>query len=485
MNVLCVYSLTTYSLKKELYSPGDIPFGISYIATVLKQAGHNVKLVVITPTTKLEEKFTNIFKNFPPDLVCLTSVSSQMPLIRKTGDAIRKTAPDTFIIMGGVHPTLNPDDVISTDFVDAVCVGEGEDAVIELSEQLQSGMKPSGIGNLWIKNRSTGEIEKNPQRPFRKDLDSLPFIDREMWEPYISNKKDVLYTVLAGRGCPNRCTYCSNHALARVAKGKYVRFRSPDNIIEEIRQLVEHDPGVETVFFEIETLGASLNYTYELLSKVAEFNRTLEKPLKFGTNLALNAQIKHNERLLKAFKEANLVFFRIGLESGSERIRREVLNRPRYYNHDLIEFCHMARQFDIKYTINILIGLPGETPEDFRETIRVTRKCKPTFGVAVNIFYPYPGTRLHQICAEQNLITEKADKTVSERTGTILYMPYFPPWQIKKEFILFYFKIHRGMKPWSDIAAKTLRYTVDAFPGIKRAISGLVHLTTIFSRNHS
>lgn len=481
MNILCVYSLTTYSLKKELYSPGDIPFGISYVATVLKQSGHNVKLVVITPTTKLEKKFKDIFKGFHTDMVCLTSVSSQMPLIRKIGYAIRKAAPRTFIVMGGVHPTLNPDDTISADFVDAVCVGEGEEAVIELSEQLQAGTAPSGIKNLWIKNHSTGQIQKNPQRPFRKDLDSLPFIDREMWEPYISNKKGVLYTVLAGRGCPNRCTYCSNHALARVAKGKYVRFRSPDNIIEEIRQLVERDPNVKTVFFEIETLGASLNYTYELLSKVAEFNRGLEKPLRFGTNLALNAQIKHNKRLLKAFREANLDFFRIGLESGSERIRREVLNRPKYNNHDLIEFCRMARKFDIKYTINILIGLPGETPEDFRETIRVTRECKPTFGVSVNIFYPYPGTRLHQVCMDQNLITKKTGRILSERTGTVLYMPCFPPWQIKKEFILFYYKVHRGMKPWGDIASKTLRYTVDAFPVVKRSISKAVHMAASLS----
>ena len=474
MNILCVYSLTTYSLKKELYSPGDIPFGISYIATVLKKAGHNVKLVVVTPTTKLDQKFKELFKEFYPDLVCLTSVSSQMPLIKKAGAAIRRAAPSAFILLGGVHPTLNPKETVTLDFVDAVCVGEGEEAVIELSEQIEAGKGPSGIKNLWIK-RPDGEIEKNPQRPFRKDLDSLPFIDREMWEPYISNKKDVLYTVLAGRGCPNRCTYCSNHALARVTKGKYVRFRSPDNIIEEIRQLVATDPDVETVFFEIETLGASLDYTYELLSKVAEFNRTLKKPLRYGTNLALNAQIKHNKRLLKAFKEANLDFFRIGLESGSERIRREVLNRPRYYNSDLIEFCRMAREFDIKYTINILIGLPGETPEDFQETIRVTRACRPTYGVSVNIFYPYPGTRLHQVCLEQNLITDKAGKILSERTGTILYMPYFPPWQIKKEFILFYYKVHKGYMPWTDIAARTIRYAADAFPGVKRTISRAVH----------
>ncbi len=483
MKVLCVYSLTTYSLKRELYSPGDIPFGISYIATVLKRAGHDVRLVVLTPTTKLQKKFSHLFQEFRPDLICITSVSSQLPLIKKAGAVLRQTAPHAFIIMGGVHTTLNPDEVINFDFVDAICIGEGEEAIIQLAEQLEKGVHPTRIQNLWIKRpHSDSGIERNPPSPFRKDLDSLPFIDREMWDPFISHKKGMIYTVLAGRGCPNRCTYCSNHALARIADGKYVRFRSPENIIQEISQLVRKDPMVETVFFEIETLGANLDYTYELLSKVARFNRSLERPLKFGTNLALNAHIKNNTRLLKAFKAANLDFFRIGLESGSERIRREVLNRPRYCNHDLVEFCRMARRLGIKYTINVLIGLPGETPEDFQKTIRVTRACKPTYGVSANIFYPYPGTRLHQICVEQQIVTEKAAHSLFERTDTVLYMPYFPPWKIRKEFILFYYNVFKGRKPWTDIAEKTLRYTLDSFPSVKRNISRLVHLAVSLAR---
>ncbi len=483
MNVLCIYSLTTYSLKKELYSPGDIPFGISYIATVLKKAGHNVKLVVLTPTTKLQKKFSRLFQNFPPDLICLTSVSSQLPLIKKAGSVLRQMVPKAFIIMGGVHTTLNPDEVIAFDFVDAICIGEGEEAVIQLAEQIENGIHPSCIQNLWIKKtHSESDIEKNPLRPFRKDLDSLPFIDREMWEPFISNKKGMIYTVLAGRGCPNRCTYCSNHALARITNGKYVRFRSPENIIAEIDELVRKDPLVETVFFEIETLGANLDYTYELLSKVARFNASLQRPLRFGTNLALNTHIKNNARLLKAFKEANLIFFRIGLESGSEKIRREVLKRPRYRNNDLIEFCRMARKMGIKYTINILIGLPGETPEDFQKTIEVTRACKPTYGIAANIFYPYPGTELHQVCIERQLITPKAAHSFYERTDTVLYMPYFPPWKIRKEFILSYYNVFKGRKPWSDIAARTLRYSLDSFPSAKRNISRLVHLAASLIR---
>ncbi len=475
MNIVCVYSLTTYSLKKELYSPGDIPFGISYIATILKQAGHNVKLIVITPTTPLHQELQALIKDFQPDLFCLTAVSTQIPIIKKVGETIRRIDDRGFIILGGAHPTLNPKEVISYNFVDAVCIGEGEKAIIELTRQLEAGSVPAEIPNLWIKNHQTGMIEENSRLPFFTDLDSLPFIDREMWEPFISNKKNVLYTVLAGRGCPNRCTYCSNHALARITNGRYVRFRSPENIIEEIKALIARDSNVETIFLETETLGANLKYTYQLLEELTAFNNSLPKPLKFGTNLALNRQIKNNRRLLQTFKDANLDFFRIGLESGSEKVRREVLRRPKYYNEDLIEFCRLARELGVKYTINLLIGLPGETCADFQETVEVTRKCRPTYGVSVNIFFPYPGTRLFEVCKERNLLSSEFHTAVSERTGTVLNLPGFSPWQIKKEFILFYYKVHKGYKPWSDIAAKTARYAIDAFPPLKRFLSKTVH----------
>ena len=152
-----------------------------------------------------------------------------------------------------------------------------------------------------------------------------------------------------------------------------------------------------------------------------------------------------------------------------------MLNRPNYYNDDLIEFCRLSREYDIKYTINLLIGLPGETREDFQETVDITRKCRPTFGVSVNVFFPYPGTKLFKVCQEQNLLSSEAQTTYFERTGTVLNLPGFSPWQVKKEYILFYYKVYKGYKPWTNIALETLRYTVDAFPPVKRFFSKIVH----------
>jgi radical SAM superfamily enzyme YgiQ (UPF0313 family) len=429
-----------------------------------------VKLAVFTPVSSIHEELKDIINEFRPGLACLTAVSSQIPLIKKIGEAIKQIDPSIFIIIGGVHTTLNPEETISYDFTDAVCIGEGEKAVVELARQLELRHSPSQIFNLWIKNRNTGQVEENTVQPFIEDLDSLPFIDREMWDPFISNLRGM-QMVLAGRGCPNKCAFCSNHVLAKVAEGRYVRFRSPNNIIAELHNLITRYGQIESVFLETETLEANLTYTYQLLSELAELNSKLSAPLKFGTNLVVTNKIKDNRDLLRAFKQANFKFFMIGLESGSEKIRSEVLNRPRYSNADFIEFCQIAREYDIDIYINVLIGLPGETRRDFEETIKCVRNCQPNWGISANIYFPYPGTKLFQLCQDQKLLGPNARTTISERTSSVLKLTGFSKWQIKKEYILFYYKVFKGYKPWTDIMMRTVYTAFEAFPKVKRLIS--------------
>ena len=226
MKVICVYSTNDFTtVEQPLPHPQTIPFGIASIASSLKDAGHFVRLLVLTPKTDLKKIFSTHLEKQIPELFCFTAVSTQMPLIVKAVEMIKGLASSSYVVLGGAHASLNPSETIAIKGIDAICIGEGEAAVIELANQLQNSHLPGGIPNLWIK-RHKDSIEKNKPAPFVEDLDKLPIIDRSFWMPWISNRSKR-HAVLVGRGCPMRCRYCSNHRLAAIASGRYVRFRSP------------------------------------------------------------------------------------------------------------------------------------------------------------------------------------------------------------------------------------------------------------------
>ena len=227
VKILFAYSLDdVQSLWTPLRSYEDIQMGVSYISALLKARGHDTAVMVLSPSMekKAYQVVNKIVREFDPQVIAFTAVFSQYGFMTRIAKSIKAKWPDKFLLIGGPHATLNAEQVMIDGF-DAVCVGEGEHPTAELVDQLAAGKAPEGIPNLWIRNKD-GTINKNPPRPFLQDLDSLPFPDREMWRQWIREKAGARMSIFLGRGCPFQCTYCSNHALARIASGKYVRLRS-------------------------------------------------------------------------------------------------------------------------------------------------------------------------------------------------------------------------------------------------------------------
>lgn len=488
MKILCIYTddnVISVRGDIKLNHPSDMPFGISMVATALRQDGNDVRMLVLSQKHPYENVLHRILSSFAPALVCFTPVSSQFEFTLRLAAMVKRTAPGTYVTAGGIHPTLNPGAAISHDCFDAVCVGEGEGPAKELARQLQAGRRPDGIENLWIRKQG-GEVQENPARPFVQDLDSLPHMDRGLWDNLIRYEDDMV-SILLGRGCPNRCTYCSNHALRTKSSGRYVRMRTPGDIIKELDGLTKQNPRVGHYYLEVETLGANHEYLFELCSALAEFNgKRGDKPLKFGVNYALSERVMQApelvDRTFQAFNEAGIYFMNIGLESGSERIRKEVLRRPNYSNESIIRFCLRAREFSVDVRMYILMGVPGETCEDFQETVRVTRACRTT-SYYLNVYYPYPGTDLYEVAREQGLIVDSLK--VSERTQSKLSLPGFSRYQMAMQYVLFYFRVYRGYKPLSNILRMTLwlylRKTNPSLLGLRRKIK--IRVKEMFSVN--
>ena len=477
MKIGCVYTVEAYnSIEQPLGPATNIPYGISLIATVLNDAGHDVELFVITPDTPLDEYIGKYIEDERPSLFCLTAVSTQYEMTKKVSRYITQTDDTIFCILGGHHSSLNSEKVIREGVFDAICVGEGEKAIVSLADELNkdvefneiSRIPPSyEIPNLLFRDRATGEIKENETRSFNQDLDSLPFIDRSLWDRWIQNPSDYP-ALLLGRGCPFKCTYCSNHAMAKLATGTYVRFRSPENIIGEIEYIRSTHPDTERMYLEVETFGANRKASYAIFDALGEYNNAVEKPISFGINLALtsNYMVHHERRqeLFEKVKVANITSINIGLESGSGRMRN-LLKRPAYTNDELIDFCQDAKSHNIKVLFYILIGLPNETIEDYMETVRVARAAQP-YNCYVSLFFPYLGTDLADTAIHMGLLEPDHMSLTSERARSLLDLPGFSKRRQRFEYMIFMWRVYKGHWPMDKIIANVTIAFFRAHPKI-------------------
>ena len=392
MNILFIYSIQKSLLKERpLKGQEDIPMGIAQLSSVLKKENHTTDLLVLDRRNgKFNYKLIETkISNNKFDIVAFSSVYSEFYFIKEIAGHVKEKY-NLFTILGGVHATISPEESY-LDIFDALCIGEGEDALLELANKIEANEDIYYIANLWLKK--DGIVIKNPTKSFIQDLDSLPFVDRDLWQPYIFDANTRL-TLLLGRGCPFNCTYCCNHSIKQVANGKHVRLRSPQNIIDELQYLTSKFPSITDYFLEVETLGADIEWLVRLCDNLYEFNKSRKIKLTFGANLrvydSLNVEI-----VFENLKKANFTSIIIGLESGNERIREEILNR-RYSNDTIYNAANVARKHEIKIGLFNLIGLPTESYQDFLDTLRINQDIQPDWH-ATSIFFPYKGTKLYKM----------------------------------------------------------------------------------------
>jgi anaerobic magnesium-protoporphyrin IX monomethyl ester cyclase len=249
--------------------------------------------------------------------------------------------------------------------------------------------------------------------------------------------------IILGRGCPFQCTYCCNHALMKIAPGKFVRFRSPENVMQELETLMHTFPKTKEMYFEVETIGANKQFAVDLCGQLRDCNAKLSKPLSFGVNLRITPHMDY-DTLFQAFQHAHFGYVKIGLESGSDRVRKEILNRH-YSNADIVKAVKAAQQYGLKVATYVMVGIPGETLRDFKETIRCLRECQP-HRAGLSIFYPYPGTELYKLCQEQGLLNQR-QITTKEREIATLDLPGFSKKEIQKQYDWFPYHVYKGRKP--------------------------------------
>lgn len=411
-------------------------YGIAILSALLKKHGHETSLYYMYPRYDIRPLSKQI-SEFNPDILAFSSTSAQFRYVKKILQEI-PLKENIFTICGGPHVTLEPESLDSAAGLDAICRGEGEDVLLTLTDNLPNGKDISQINNLWIKDRKNGQIHRNITNSFIQDLDSLPFADREIF-PYQSIIDSDFGTALFmfARGCPFNCSYCSNQALKGVQSGKYVRFRSVENCLKEIEEVLSHYKA-KAIYVNDDLFTLDKDFVAEFCSK---YRKRIRIPFDINTRVGFL-----NEEMCAQLKEANCRRVNIGIESGSPRIRNKILNR-KMKNEQIVETFKMLKKAELKTKSFNMIGFPEETPDDFRETISLNRIIQPD-SVILNVFDPYPGTPLGERCKTEGLIDwARMDSDLIPKTDTVLNLPGFPRKEIKHFYKTFAYEVYKDTSP--------------------------------------
>ncbi len=429
--------------------------GIASISAVLKESKHQTDLFHIAELIscgKFLEIFEKKYADF--DIVGFSSTTNAFGYSAGYSKAIKEHYNHIVTVCGGTHPTLCPEEAVQEKGFDIICIGEGEFPMLELCNNLEDKKDITNIQNLWIKKN--GQIIKNAVRPFLEDLNSLPLPDRLIFDYQNSLDSKLKRIVIMGsRGCPFQCSYCCNHALKKLCPNSnyYVRFKSVERVLLEIKQSLKELTEIETVCFQDDILTLKPSWFKEFASGYAR---------EIGIPYICNSRFDLlNEEVLESLRISGCIELRIGLESGNEFIRKEVLRRKQEQSQ-ILKVGQLAHKKGIKLYIFTMIGLPFENLCRALDTVKVTAALIPA-TIQTSIYYPYAKTQLYEICREKGFLTGKTLDSYFE-VDTVLNLPDFPKKQILfayqnfKNFVKAYIFAARLFTPARLILEKTLDF---------------------------
>ncbi|MBL7142412.1 MAG: cobalamin-dependent protein [Candidatus Pacebacteria bacterium] len=403
--------------------------GIAYLSAVLKKDGHQTNLIQLTKQISFAE-FQKRIKVLKPDLISFSSTSHMFHLVRQYA-AVAKEITKVPIICGGVHPTICPEEVLSDENIDMICRGEGEMAFSELCQKIEKKEPTENIESIWIKK--DGKVFKNKIRPCIPDLNQLPFPDREIFDyPHLNLEKKGVGTFMFSRGCPYQCAFCCEFALRKLYPNpqNYIRFRSPQLAIAEIKETIKKYPFIKFVRFDDDLLFVDRGW-------VKEFTKFYQKEVGLPFSADMRADLA-DEELFNTLKEAGAHLFRFGVESGNDYILKEVLNKG-ITTAQIKKAFKLSRKKGIKAQAYNMIGVPCEGVKEILDTIKLNAQIKPDISV-VSIFYPYKGTHLYDFCLQKGFLKEEKEKIPQNYYSySILSLPTIKKEQIDFLFHYFYF----------------------------------------------
>lgn len=401
MRVLFVYP--------NLYTQMGFNHGLASLSAVLKRAGHECELVNLNenlPPVPTHEQILERVRHGGYGLIGFSCLTQQYPAALELAQWLRAQSPDLPpLVVGGIHPTMVPEEVMASGVWDHVGVGECEDALLELVTRLERGEQPSDVSNFlsWkdgVRRPGTREWIHNRVGEF-PDFAALPMPDYELFDTQrITDQKQGWFGLMSSRGCPYRCTYCLNHRivdrykeeLGRNVKGiGFFRFRSAEAMLEEIRWVLGRYRDIGTFILDDDLFTQNVPHALA-------FCELYEKS-GIGVPFVVNSHVKQlDERVAEALSRAGCRILKLGIESGSPRVRKEVLKRH-MTQKDILETVASAERWRLHSSGFVMVGLPTETRAERQETVDLL--AQTAIGrFRTSFFFPFPGTDGYRMAVE-------------------------------------------------------------------------------------
>ena len=351
-------------------------------------------------------------------LSCMTlTISRGFELAKK----IKEMVPETIVIMGGIHPTVLPDDCFRSGDVDIVVMGEGEQTLSELYELVKAGESYEDVHGIVY--RKDGKVIHNQGRALIKDIDDIPEFPYDLFEKDRDKYKDF-GTMVTSRGCPFDCIFCSQRAIS----GKAFRYASIERSLSEIDKLI-NKYNVKTVWFNEDSFAINRKRVLKMCEGIIE--RGFHKKVEFIAELRADST---DRELLTKMYEANFTMLACGAETGSERLMK-IINKKETVEQNN-EFIRLASEIGIKVSTTYIFGFPTETPEERRETFKLSQRL-PLDNVRFNTAIPYPGTYIYELAKQENRLNVLDEwKNFNVQYYAMFDdLPYYPRGMSKYELI--------------------------------------------------
>lgn len=348
------------------------PLGLGYLASSARTEGCDVKIFDVMGR---EQELIQLIKEYQPDIIGLSSMTTSYPGLKDTIELIRNNGYNGKLIAGGPHITLEPEKTLKQLKLDACIIGDGEESIREMIRFDDW----SNIKGLYLSSGFTLSREKI------KDLDIIQFPAFDLFEldkyEYCINEN--ILPVIPSRGCPYNCIFCSSKHL----EGVHTRFRSPDNLVEEMKQL-KQTYGINKFMMYSDTFVSDKKW-------VTQFSNLIEhEDISFRCNGRINVMTKE---LLNDLKRAGCYQIDYGVESIVQSVSN-VIKKSINVN-DVEKIVKLTTSFGIITHLYFMLSLPGESLDDMKETIAFAKKMELKYGSSIEfqITRIYPGTPLAEI----------------------------------------------------------------------------------------